>query len=102
MILEANAVVPNYPMTEQAVAMHNLLNCTATASDREGIAFLIMTGAYIGFLPTHYASNWLAKGEMKALDVGSQYFNTRLALVTRQGRRANSVLETFLGFIDIE
>ena len=26
-ILEANAVVPNYPMTEQAVAMHKLLNC---------------------------------------------------------------------------
>ncbi len=101
-ILEANAVVPNYPMTEQAVAMHKLLNCTATASDREGIAFLIMTGAYIGFLPTHYASNWLSKGEMIELDFGSQYFNTRLALVTRQGRRANAVLESFLSFIDIE
>ncbi|TDQ38169.1 LysR family transcriptional regulator [Thiopseudomonas denitrificans] len=101
MILEANAVVPNYPMTEQAVAMHKFLNCTATASDREGIAFLIMTGAYIGFLPTHYAANWLSKGEMQELDVGSQYFNTRLALVTRQGRRPNSVLESFLNFVDI-
>lgn len=101
-LLEANAVVPNYPMTEQAIAMHKLLNCTATASDREGIAFLIMTGAYIGFLPVHYASNWVARGEMKELGVGSQYFNTRLALVTRQGRRANLVLERFISLIDVE
>lgn len=101
-VLAANAVVPNYPLTEQAVAMHKRLNCTATASDREGIAFLIMTGAYIGFLPTHYAANWIAKGEMKVLEADSQYFDTRLALVTRQGRRSNSVLESFLGFINIE
>jgi DNA-binding transcriptional LysR family regulator len=99
---EADAVVPSYPMNEQAIAMHKLLKCTATASDREGIAFLIMTGAYIGFLPAHYAANWVAKGETQALDVDSQYFNTRLALVTRQGRRFNSVLESFLSFIHHE
>lgn len=101
-LLEADAVVPSYPMTEQAVAMHKLLTCTATASDREGIAFLILTGGYIGFLPDHYAANWLAKGELQALDAGSQHFNTRLALVTRQGRRPNSVLESFLSLIHSE
>lgn len=99
---EADAVVPNYPMTEQAIALHKLLNCTATASDREGIALLILTGAYIGFLPDHYAANWVAKGELQALDVDSQHFNTGLALVTRQGRRHNSVLESFLSFINNE
>lgn len=99
-LLKADAVVPSYPMTAQAIGMHQLLTCTATASDREGIAFLILTGAYIGFLPDHYAANWLDKGELRALNSDSLYFNTRLAIVTRKGRRPNLVLESFLDFVN--
>jgi len=98
-LLKTNSVIPSYPMSEQAIAMHQLLTCTATASDREGIAFLILTGEYIGFLPDHYAANWVAREELHALNAGSLYFNTRLALVTRQGRRPNSVLDSFLKFV---
>lgn len=99
-LLKADAVVPSYPMTAQAIGMHQLLTCTATASDREGIAFLILTGTYIGFLPDHYAANWLDKGELRALNSDSLYFNTRLAIVTRKGRRPNLVLESFLDFVN--
>lgn len=101
-LLKADSVIPSYPMTAQAIGMHQLLTCTATASDREGIAFLILTGAYIGFLPDHYAANWVARGELQALNPDSLYFHTRLALVTRKGRRPNSVLESFLNFINHE
>ncbi|WP_373332104.1 LysR family transcriptional regulator [Thiopseudomonas alkaliphila] len=101
-LLEADAVVPRYPMTEHAIAMHKMLTCTATATDREGIAFLILAGTYIGFLPDHYASQWVTRGDLTPLDVGSKHFSTPLAVVTRQGRRANSVLERFLSFIEYE
>lgn len=101
-LLAVDAVVPSYPMTAQAIEMHQLLNCTATASDREGIAFLILTGTYIGFLPDHYAENWLARGQLKLLNAEKLHFSTRLALITRKGRRPNYVLENFLNFIDTD
>lgn len=98
---QASAVLPSYPMTEHAIGMHQLLKCTATASDREGIAFLILTGNYIGFLPDHYAANWVAQGKMKSIDESRLFFTTPLAVVTRKGRRPNLVLERFLEAIDL-
>lgn len=92
-----DAVVPSYRMTAEAIGLHQLLNCTATASDREGIAFLILTGSYIGYLPDHYAANWVAKGLMKALCPERLFFDSKLAIVTRKGRRPNLLLEAFLG-----
>ncbi|MGR7921493.1 LuxR family transcriptional regulator [Zobellella denitrificans] len=91
-----DAVVPGYPMTAQAMGLHRQLNCTATASDREGIAFLILTGSYIGYLPDHYAANWVAKGQMKPLCPERLFFDAPLAMVTRKGRRPNLLLESFL------
>ncbi|NVK39837.1 MAG: LysR family transcriptional regulator [Oceanospirillaceae bacterium] len=95
-LMTAAAVVPSYRMTAEAIGQHQLLNCSATASDREGIAFLILTGGYIGYLPDHYAANWVGKGQMKALCPQRLYFDSRLAIVTRKGRRPNLLLETFL------
>jgi DNA-binding transcriptional LysR family regulator len=83
-------------MTAEAIGLHQLLSCTATASDREGIAFLILTGGYIGYLPDHYAANWVNKGQMKPLCPQRLNFDTKLAVVTRKGRRPNLLLETFL------
>ncbi len=95
-LAKAKAVLPIYPMTEEAINLHQQLNCSATASDREGIAFLILTGNYLGFLPDHYAESWVEKGELKCLDGERLFFNTPLVLVTRTGRRPNLVLESFL------
>ncbi|WP_375058173.1 LysR family transcriptional regulator [Zobellella sp. DQSA1] len=91
-----DAVVPGYRMTAEAMGLHQLLNCTATASDREGIAFLILTGSYIGYLPDHYATNWVAKGQMMPLCPERLFFDSKLAVVTRKGRRPNLILESFL------
>nr|WP_313771611.1 hypothetical protein [Pseudomonas protegens] len=35
------------------------LKVMATSSDREGVAFLILSGEYIGYLPSHYAQRWV-------------------------------------------
>lgn len=91
-----DAVAPSYRMTAEAIGLHQLLNCAATASDREGIAFLILTGSYVGFLPDHYASNWVARGQMKPINPDQLFFEAPLAIVTRKGRRPNLILEHFL------
>ncbi|AEJ12967.1 MULTISPECIES: LysR family transcriptional regulator [Pseudomonas] len=93
---QADAVIPAYRMPAEAIGLHQRLSLAATATDREGIAFLILTGTYIGFLPDHYAAAWVEKGLMTALDPGKLYFDSKIAIATRKGRRQNLILERFL------
>ena len=92
----AEAIAPNYRLTMEAMAQHHALNCTATASDREGIAFLILTGSYIGFLPDHFAAAWVAQGVLRPLHPQQFCYDIPLNVVMRKGRRPNLVLEHFL------
>ncbi|MCQ9616098.1 LysR family transcriptional regulator [Paenalcaligenes niemegkensis] len=90
------AIAPAYRMTPQAVAMHDRLRCTATATDREGIAFLILTGGYMGFLPDHYAANWVRRNLMRAIRPDAIYFDVSLTIATRKARRYNRIVDRFL------
>ncbi|MGV8918933.1 MAG: substrate-binding domain-containing protein [Pseudomonas sp.] len=92
----ADAVVPSFPMTAEAIGLHQLLDCAATATDREGIAVLILTGSYIGFLPDHYAAAWVEQGVMKPIAPERLYFDAPLAIVTSTCRRASLILDHFL------
>ncbi len=91
-----DAVIPAYAQTPEIKALHQQLKACATATDREGIAFLILTGRYIGFLPEHFAKNWVRDGKMRALLPGSYHYATQFSAITRKGARANLVLETYL------
>lgn len=92
----ADAVAPSYRLPAEALERHQSLNCSATASDREGIAFLILTGSFIGFLPDHYAASWVAQGMLRPLRPRRFHYDIPLSVVTRKGRRPNLVLERFL------
>ncbi|UZE26035.1 LysR family transcriptional regulator [Pseudomonas sp. B21-056] len=95
-LAQADAVIPAYRMTAEAIGLHQLLSFAASATDREGIAFLILTGAYIGFLPDHYAATWVEKGLMTALDPDRLHFDSKIAIAMRKGRRQNLIIERFL------
>lgn len=43
------------------------LHPSASGQFTEGIAMLILTGNFIGFLPRHYARSWVEAGQMRAL-----------------------------------
>lgn len=96
LLSRTDAVIPAYRMTAEAIAHHQLLSVAASATDREGIAFLILTGAYIGFLPDHYARAWVEKGQMVALNPSQLYFDSKIAIALRKGRRPNLILKRFL------
>ena len=97
----ADAVIPAYRMTAEAIGLHQLLSFAASATDREGIAFLILTGSYIGFLPDHYAATWVEKGQMVALDPQRLHFDSKIAIALRKGRRQNLILERFLSELEL-
>lgn len=75
------------------------LNVTATANGREGVAFLILTGKFLGYLPDHYAARWLQTGQMRAIKPRKYCYSIGYGLVTRSGRLHNRVLEQFLAQI---
>jgi DNA-binding transcriptional LysR family regulator len=96
-VAAADAVAPAYAQTPEIRSLHQRLNPSATASDREGVAFLILTGRYIGYLPTHYARQWVEQSRMRALPWPP--YTTELYVITRKGSRPNLVLDTFLGLL---
>ncbi|MDM8348149.1 LysR family transcriptional regulator [Pseudomonas sp. sp1636] len=91
-----DAVAPTFRLPPEVQSHYQTLNCSASASDREGMAFLILTGRYIGYLPDHYAAAWVQQGRLRALKPGSRFYDLSLAAVTRKGRRPHLVLESFL------
>jgi DNA-binding transcriptional LysR family regulator len=60
------------------------------------MAFLILTGRYMGYLPDHYASFWVQQGRLRALKPQTRFYDLSLVTVTRKGRRPHLVLESFL------
>lgn len=98
-IAQYAAISPRYPLPAEARQVHDALTLRASASDREGAAFLILTGRFIGFLPEHVAAQWVAAGKMRALQAGTQHYRIPFVLITRHDRRPNRVVDAFLSFV---
>ncbi|MEH6642900.1 LysR family transcriptional regulator [Vreelandella glaciei] len=93
------AISPRYPLPIEARQAHDALSLRASASDREGAAFLILTGRFIGFLPEHVAEQWVAAGKMRSLLSATQHYRIPFVLITRHDRRPNRVVDAFLNLI---
>lgn len=96
-----DAIAPTFRLPAEARGHYQALRCTASASDREGMAFLILTGRYIGYLPDHYARQWVQEGRLRALKPSTRFYDISLACVTRKGRRPHLVLESFLDALGV-
>ncbi len=70
---------------------------SALSSHMESIALLIMSGQYVGFLPRHFAQQWVACGEMREL-MGDKYaYDDTFYLISRKNERnraANLMFES--------
>lgn len=95
-LAHSDAVIPAYAQSPEIKVLHEPLRATASATDREGIAFLILTGRYIGYLPTHFAERWVRDGRMRALKPDTCRYVTHYSAITRKGAPPNRVLESYL------
>ena len=68
----------------------------ATVDNIEAQAMLILSGAYIGFLPSHYASRWVMSGDMR--QIAPQRFRSDwpFTAITRKSAPQSAVLRAFL------
>jgi DNA-binding transcriptional LysR family regulator len=68
----------------------------ATAYDQEGVATLILSGAYVGFLPDHYAASFVAQDRMRALLPRTFTYACGFEAIVRRGGQRARLAETFL------
>ncbi|MCL6269297.1 hypothetical protein M3P05_04980 [Sansalvadorimonas sp. 2012CJ34-2] len=102
LVQNQDIVMPVYAQPPEIKTIYQDLRAGASATDREGIAFLILTGKYLGFLPEHYASRWIKEHKMRALCPAHFNHTTPFTDITSKSTPGNLVLETFLELIDKE
>lgn len=72
------------------------LRPAATSFQVEGIATLILSGQYIGFLPSHYANFWLEKKMMRPLLPQKLNYTVPFKVINRKDSQPNLVRSAFL------
>jgi len=66
------------------------------AFSMEAIATLLLSGTYIGYLPTHYAAAWVKEGKLRELQPGRLSYRSEFHCATRQGQESRPALTKFL------
>jgi DNA-binding transcriptional LysR family regulator len=68
----------------------------ATAYDQEGVATLILSGAYLGFLPDHYAASFVAQGRMRAVSPATFTYTCHFEAIVRHAAQRARLAQTFV------
>ena len=71
-------------------------HASAKANYMEALAFLILSGHYIAYLPTHYAGPWVTAGQMRSLLPEKLAYQSLFELITRKGVQHTAAHHAFL------
>ncbi len=96
---ELDTVIPAYAQSPAIKVQHQSFKASASATDREGIAFLVLTGKYLGFLPEHFAKRWVTEERMKPLHGQTHHYTTNFSAITSKNAKANLVQNTFMDLL---
>ena len=94
-VLEADLAHRAYLSERQVAPLTGNLKSTAAARQIEGVAFLVLSGWHVGYLPVSYAERWVESGRMRSIAPATYRLNTKFELVTRRGVALTLVSETF-------
>ncbi|WP_436643150.1 LysR family transcriptional regulator [Microbaculum sp. FT89] len=61
----------------------------------EAVAFLVLSGDYIGYLPEHFARQWVESGRLRPLMSERLRFNSTLELISRKSDRQSLAVRHF-------
>tara|TARA_R110002110_G_scaffold66978_1_gene182952 strand:- start:39932 stop:40852 length:921 start_codon:yes stop_codon:yes gene_type:complete len=78
-------------------ASHQLgLERRATAHDQEAVAHLVLSGRYLGYLPEHYASSFVASGVMRPVLPGVFQYVCEFSAIVRHSPPPSRIVQTLL------
>ena len=67
----------------------------ASASDQEGVATLVLSGTYVGFLPDHYAEPFVRAGRLRAVAEQTLNYRCRFSCVHRREPAPSRAAQAF-------
>ncbi|CAE6907128.1 LysR family transcriptional regulator [Pseudomonas marincola] len=94
-ISESRIVARGY-MQQHDLEQLGVSKAAATVDNIEATAILIISGAYIGLLPTHFAAQWVKNGEMRQLIPNQLQLMSPFDLISRRGVVPPPILQAFL------
>ncbi|RJG13498.1 LysR family transcriptional regulator [Pseudomonas cavernicola] len=94
-IAESRIVARGY-MQQYDLEHLGVSKAAATVDNIEALAILIISGAYIGFLPVHFAAQWVRTGDMQQLGPESLQLMSPFDVITRRGVAPPPILRAFL------
>lgn len=68
----------------------------AFASNMEAPAMFIMSGAFVGYLPEHYARNWVEQDIFRPLLVPATRIRSSFVIATRPEEKPSNILDLFM------
>jgi DNA-binding transcriptional LysR family regulator len=71
------------------------LKRAASASDQEGVAHLVLSGGFLGFLPDHYAQPFLREDRLRAVSPGIFKYDCHYSVIHRREPPPLRVAEAF-------
>ncbi|MCE9686163.1 LysR family transcriptional regulator [Shewanella sp. AS16] len=96
LLQNAEVITSNY-MRDKEIRNDDLnYQNTATAYHDEGIAHLILSGSFIGYLPEHYARYWVDKGQFRAILPEKYSYQIPVVLITSKGNSATPLAEALI------
>lgn len=95
----ADYVMRGYLRESQVAQQHVSFNNCATAQSLEGIANLILTGHYVGYLPEHYAAAWTRSKRMRRILPESMSYDVQFKVIALKNRRRTRATDALLKLI---
>ncbi|RDE24578.1 LysR family transcriptional regulator [Motiliproteus coralliicola] len=96
LLTEYDFIVPGYAHVILLKEHFPELKGSATSYQVEGIATLILSGQYIGFLPEHYAAQWASSGQIRPVLPDSLNYQVPFKVITRKDAQPNLLRTAFL------
>jgi len=84
-----------YHSPNMEISHQRRLSRAATAFDQEAVATLILSGAFLAFLPEHYAASFVAAGQMRAIAPELFRYDCSFVGITRRSLAPSRVTEAF-------
>lgn len=81
--------------SQAELARHGFKHSAATVESMEAQLILVLSGAYIGYLPEHYAQPWVDQGRLRVLLPATFGYQAPFSLILRRGRSREPLIQTF-------
>ena len=71
----------------------------ASVVTMEAMLTLLLSGGYIGYLPTHFARPWVESGELSEITRADMGYDSQHHLMTKRASRESTAMERFVGIV---